>query len=222
MSLSITLELRRKFFHFSAAIIPIGYYLTDYATALWCIGALLGIAIVTEYLRLYIPSFSAFFNRFFGSMLRDGETDHYSGATFLLIASFLVIFAFHKDVAVLCLLFLIFGDGMAALIGKTIGRTRLLGLEKTLEGALACFAVCLGISFFFGHLPLSVRIAGAFTATVAEIMPMRTSDNLRIPIISGSIMQLMVIQIQQKQPIYLEEKEFVLSFINYFNLYGNA
>lgn len=209
-------ELRRKFFHFAAAIIPIGYYLTGYETALWTIGVLLGIAIITEYLRLYIPSFSALFNRFFGTMLRDDEIDHYSGATFMLIASFLVIFAFHKDVAVLCLLFLIFGDGIAALVGKSIGRTHLLG--KTLEGALACFFVCLGISFFFGHIPLSVRFAGAFAATAAEILPMRTSDNLRIPIISGSIMQLMLIQIQQRQPVYLEEKEFVMSLIN--NIYS--
>ncbi|KAB2880934.1 hypothetical protein F9K33_02950 [bacterium] len=190
-------EIKRKGFHFLSAAIPIGYYLTDYATALWTIGALLGFAVLIEYARLAHTSINRFFHKIFGSMLRDTESFHYSGATYLLISSFLVILVFHKEIAILCLLFLIFGDGFAAIIGKTFGRTKLF--NKTLEGTLAFLIIAVGIGFFFNYIPMSIRLTGALAAAVIELLPMRTSDNLRIPIISGSIMELMLVSHLQNQ-----------------------
>ncbi len=182
-------ELRRKGFHFLSAGIPIGYYFTNYTVALIAVGGLLGLAVIVEYARLSHSKFNEWFHRVFGKMLRDGESDHYSAATYLLISSLLVIMVFHKDIAILCLLFLIFGDGAAAIIGKKFGRTKLFG--KSLEGTLAFLIVCLGIGFFFSHISFSIRIAGALSAALVELLPLRTSDNLRIPILSGSVMELM-------------------------------
>ncbi|MBL7996165.1 hypothetical protein JNM05_12400 [bacterium] len=193
-------EIKRKGFHFFSAGIPIGYYLTDYTTALWTLGALLGLAVLIEYARLAHSSINRLFHKIFGSMLRNTESFHYSGATYLLISSFLVILVFHKEIAILCLLFLIFGDGFAAIIGKTFGRTRLF--NKTLEGTLAFLIMAVGIGFFFNYIPISIRLTGALTAALIELLPMRTSDNLRIPIISGSIMELMLVShLQNQSPV---------------------
>ena len=125
-------------------------------------------------------------------MLRQTESQALSAATFWLIASFLVILVFDKNIAILALLFLAFGDGFAAIVGKHYGKTPLAG-GKTVEGTLAFAITCLFIAFFFTDLPFEIRVAGVISAAIAELLPMVTSDNLRIPIISGSIMQLMVL-----------------------------
>ena len=202
-------EFKRKGFHFLSAAIPIGYYLTNYDTALWTLGALLGLAIVIEYARLAHTSINRLFHKIFGSMLRDTESFHYSGATYLLISSFLVILVFHKEIAILCLLFLIFGDGIAAIVGKTLGRTRIF--NKTLEGSLAFTITAVGIGFFFNYIPFTIRLTGAFVAAIVELLPMRTSDNLRIPIVSGSIMELMLISHLQHQAAPSNSTDMIVS-----------
>lgn len=200
-------ELKRKGFHFLSAGIPIGYYLTDYMTSMITIGSLLGIAIVTEYLRFYSSRFNEIFDKIFGSLLRDEEKTGYSGATYLLISSFLVIMIFHKEIAILCLLFLVFGDGFAAVIGKKFGRTRLFG--KTIEGSLAFAVVSIAVSFVFPYVPFAIRLTGALIAALVEILPMQTSDNLRIPIISGSIMEIMYVQSQRETDLFNQHEILV-------------
>jgi dolichol kinase len=201
-------ELRRKAFHFLSAGIPIGYYLTDYATALWVIGGLLGLAVLIEYARLSHSKINEWFHDIFGRMLRRGETDHYSAATYLLISSFLVIIVFHKEIAVLCLLYLIFGDGAAAIVGMKFGRTRIF--DKSLEGTLGFLIVCIAVGFLFPDIPFSVRLTGSVTAAAVELLPMRTSDNLRIPIMSGSIMELMLVAMAHNQPAGSTENDVLV------------
>jgi len=191
-------ELKRKSFHFLSAGIPLGYYWTNYDVAIWVIGGLLAVAIVVEYARFYSRRANDLFNRFFGTMLREEEAQSYSGATFLLISSFLVVLLFHRDVAILCLLFLIFGDGMAAIVGKRFGRTRIF--NKTLEGTLAFAVTAVTIGFFFTQVPFSIRLTGALVAAVVELLPIRTSDNLRIPILSGSVMEILYVHFLRNLP----------------------
>ncbi len=185
-------EARRKSFHFLSAAIPFGYQLTDYTTAIWVVGCLLGVAMTIEYGRMSSPAIASWFHRIFGRMLRFEESRHASGATYLLLASFLVILVFHKDIAILCLLFLVFGDGVAAMVGKKFGRVRLFG--KSLEGSLAFAVTCIAVSFLFLHIPFGIRLTGSLSAAIIELLPMRTSDNLRIPIISGSLMEILYVR----------------------------
>jgi len=185
-------EAKRKSFHFLSAAIPFGYQLTDYTTAIWVVGCLLGVAMGIEYGRMASPAISSWFNKVFGRLLRLEESRHASGATYLLLSSFLVILIFHKDIAILCLLFLVFGDGVAAIVGKKFGRVRLFG--KSLEGSLAFAVTAIAVSFFFMHIPFTIRLTGAISAALIELLPMRTSDNLRIPIISGSLMEVLYVR----------------------------
>lgn len=205
-------EIKRKGFHFLAAGIPLGYYLTNYNTALWVLGGLLGLAVFIEYARLAHTSVNRFFHKIFGNLLRDTESFHYSGATYLLISSFLVILVFHKEIAILCLLFLIFGDGFAAIIGKKFGKTRVF--SKTLEGTLAFLIISVVAGFFFDQIPFFIRLAGAFVAATVELLPMRTSDNLRIPIVSGSVMELMLITYLQHESSPLDASGTIVNIFH--------
>ena len=87
---------------------------------------------------------------------------------------------------------------MSSIIGKSFGRTKLF--NKSLEGTLAFLIVCTVIGFFFAYIPLSIRLAGAFTAALVELLPLRASDNLRIPIMSGSVMEVMFAAMVRHQP----------------------
>lgn len=191
-------EVQRKVFHFATLVIPVGYYVTDRSTALITIGILLAAAIAAEYARLNHATFARFFGRWFGGMLRKHESSGLSAATFLLISSFLVIMAFHRDIAVLTLLYLIVGDGLAAIVGRRYGRRPVLG--KTIEGSLAFAVSGVFVALLFPLIPWWIRLAGVFTATISELLPMRASDNLRVPIISGSVMELLFLAHLRSQP----------------------
>ena len=111
----------------------------------------------------------------------------------MLIASLIAFLAFPRDIAVLALSFLAVGDPLATIVGKQIGKSKLLG--KTLEGDLACFISCLAIGFVFYYVGLSVPLltilAGAISATIVEAMPLPVNDNLTIPILAGAVMTVM-------------------------------
>jgi glycerol-3-phosphate acyltransferase PlsY len=127
-------------------------------------------------------------------MLRGRERSRFTGACYIFIASFIAFLAFERDIAVLALSFLAVGDATAALVGRYLGRTKVLG--KTLEGDLSCFASCLIIGAFFYQAGLSITVpafaAGAAGATLMESVPLPVNDNLTIPLVSGLIMTLVM------------------------------
>ncbi len=205
-------EWKRKVFHFASAIIPIAYYITDTRTALWCIGGLLGLTLAVEYMRMTSGKTREIFNRYFGKLLRSAESESYSAATYLLISSFLAVWIFHKEIAILTLLYLIFGDGMAAIVGKKFGRIRIY--HKTLEGMMAFLVACFIVGFWFPHIPWHIRWVGSFTAALVEVLPLRANDNLRVPIVSGSIMQLLMVHYLGSTRLLLDG-ENVLAYLNF-------
>jgi phytol kinase len=80
---------------------------------------------------------------------------------------------------------LAFGDGLASLVGKLIGRIRpafLLG--KSLEGSAACF---LAVVFVAYRITGNVRLAffAALVATLVEALPLEDYDNIALPLSVG-------------------------------------
>jgi dolichol kinase len=80
---------------------------------------------------------------------------------------------------------LAFGDGLASLVGKLVGRIRpafLLG--KSLEGSMACF-----IAVAFAAYKVSGNIHTAFlaatVATFIEALPLEDYDNIALPLSVG-------------------------------------
>lgn len=196
-------EAQRKGFHISGLIIPVLYYAglkldipsTDKAwltreLAAWIAGCVAGLSLALDAARLSDANANRWFIRFFGHILRKSERRKITGTTYYLIGSFLSILLFKPAVAIAALLFLVFGDFAAALVGVAVGRIRLLG-GKTLEGALACFAVCaaVGLLIFWKVMPHwsygVLALSGAVAATAAELLPGPLNDNLTIPLISG-------------------------------------
>ena len=121
-----------------------------------------------------------------------------TGSTTLLMSSLVCVLIFQKHIAVAALCFLIVGDTMAALVGKTYGRIKVF--RKTLEGSLACLLTCIIVvliirPYLDAQNPLPANIGfvvgfiGAVVATLVELLPIPLDDNFLIPILSGAAMK---------------------------------
>lgn len=185
-------ELPRKALHLATnSVIPVVYYFLDIPQMI--MSELLGLAaimfIIVDLGRTRNIWIAKVFQKFFNRMMRSHELDgKLTGASYLLIGSFITVMLFPKGIAVLALLFATFGDTFAALIGKKFGRIN-IG-SKTLEGFLAGFGVCLLISYLVPDVPNIIKYSGAFAAMFIELMPIRIDDNLRIPLFSGLVMDI--------------------------------
>ncbi|MBT3267283.1 hypothetical protein HN371_09040 [Candidatus Poribacteria bacterium] len=197
-------ELRRKGFHFSGLVIPVLYYLglrvpipgadgpwLTRELAIWIVGAGAAIYLVTDMTRLSDPSMNRRFVRVFRVLLRPSEVRAPTGTSYYLLGAFLSILLFSPVVAIAAILFLVFGDFTAALVGTSVGRIRIFP-PRTLEGSAGCLLACLAVGIaLFWHVkpvwPVAVALAfvGAAAATVAEGAPWRLNDNLTIPLVSG-------------------------------------
>lgn len=179
-------EIGRKSIHLSAILIPIGYYFTSEAVGRRILLLATAVVLVIDVVRLNEPRVRKLFFIFFGRLVRDHERYNLLGATYLLISSLLCVHLFEKPTAVAALSFLIVGDSMAALVGKSIGRVRIFG--KTLEGSLACLLVCVAIGLIIPGMTLTRTLVGAAMATLIELLPVPLDDNLRIPLAAGFAM----------------------------------
>lgn len=184
-------ELRRKSFHLSGIVVPIGYYLLpeSYGKAILLIATM--VAMLIDVVRLNEPRIRTFFYYFFGKMVRDHERHSLLGSTYILLASLLCAYAFDRPIAIVAMAFIVVGDAMAAIVGRRFGRTKLFG--KTLEGSLACFLSCFAVAWLYpGDLfTWTQMIGGALVATAFELVPMPLDDNLRIALSAGFAMTLL-------------------------------
>jgi dolichol kinase len=131
-----------------------------------------------------------YYQRIFGALTRSSEAERFTGASFVFLGALSAVVLFPATVAILAMLFMSLGDTAAALVGIRYGRLR-IG-NKTLEGTAACFVVCLATALA-GGLPGSVALAGAATATIAELIPWGIiNDNVAIPLFAGGVMTLMM------------------------------
>jgi dolichol kinase len=184
---SLKRELQRKSIHLGMIIIPVWLYVVPPHWALLGLIIATSATVVLDLLRLTDHRLRQFFLRLFRSLIRSHEEEHLLGSTYFMIAALLSVLAFDDAIAVAALTFLIIGDTVAAIVGKRYGKPMYWG--KSPQGSLACFASCLII----GAALLDnqwVIVSGALGATVAEALPVPMDDNMRVPIISGLVMQL--------------------------------
>jgi dolichol kinase len=190
-SLSIVSEIKRKSIHLSMIIIPVWIYFAPPSIA--NLGLIIAsiTTIVLDVLRLSDNRLRVFFMRFFRSLMRRHEEEHLMGSTYFMIAALISVLLFDKLIAISALTFLVLGDAVAAIIGKKFGRIRYW--EKSVEGSAACFIVCLLV----GAALMGMRgeamwlvVSGSLAATAAEALPAPMDDNMRVPILSGLVMQI--------------------------------
>ncbi len=175
--------------------IPIAALFLSRIVLLISLGVVTFILLTVELLRFKVPSINRVFLRFYKPLLREKEISHLTGASYLFSASLLAFLVFPRDIAVLAISFMAVGDAVAALVGKRIGKRKLLG--KTLEGDLASFISCLAVGFIFYsaglELPLLTIVVGSVVAAIVEAVPIPINDNLTIPLLSGVVMTVMQI-----------------------------
>ena len=184
---SVKRELQRKSIHLAMIIIPAWVYLVPKNWAVLGLIIATFLTVVVDLLRLSDRRLRQFFLRLFRSLIRPHEEEHLLGSTYFMIAALLSVLLFDRLIAVAAMTFLVIGDTVAAVVGKKYGRSLYWG--KSLHGSLACFISCLVI----GAVLLEntwVIFVGAATATIVEALPVPMDDNMRVPILSGLIMQL--------------------------------
>lgn len=188
---SIILELKRKSIHAAMVVIPLWIYFMPPRTA--DIGLIIAsmATIAFDVWRLSDNKLKRFFLKFFKSLIRRHEEEHLLGSTYFMIAALISVLIFQKLIAISALLFLVIGDMAAAVFGKKYGKPRYWG--KSIEGSLACFLSCLIIGYIILKSEEGANQlvwAGALAAVIAEAVPAPMDDNMRVPIISGMIMQI--------------------------------
>lgn len=185
-------ELQRKSFHLLTLIYIYAYWFLPKTPVLWCMGVIIFLVAVFEGVRLRFPAVNKKVMATIGSAYRENEKNTVSGLPWTLSGSFFTMLLFpDKNIVVASLFYLAFGDAAAALVGKRFGKRKIFW-DKTLEGSLACFAVCFFIGIFFFNWQLA--LAGALAAAVIELFPWALNDNFWMPVISAfALTQLMIL-----------------------------
>ncbi|MFX1302617.1 MAG: glycerol-3-phosphate acyltransferase [Promethearchaeota archaeon] len=128
------------------------------------------------------------------SFFRKGESKKLSSMTLFLLAAFITIILFDKNIAIIALSFLIFGDMFSKIFGLAFGRNKLF--NKTFEGTLAYIGsvlICSFLFYTFLRFSLLILIIGGITAPMTELLSFKINDNFTVPLISGAFMTLGII-----------------------------
>jgi dolichol kinase len=183
-------ELKRKGVHLAILIYVIGYwYLPKFIIVLGLTSVIFTVALC-EWLRFKSRKINNFFKNNFKGFYRPGEVYKVSGLIGTLSGSLITILLFKNKYAVFTsFLYLIFGDSIAALIGKSVGKHKIIFSGKSLEGSLACFITCFIVGSF--NFKWFFALTGAIVATIVEAIPWKINDNFWIPIINAGFLTIL-------------------------------
>jgi dolichol kinase len=182
-------EVIRKSIHFLIALSPALASINYSLTVVALMAGVLGYTVM-EQLRLAgvrVPVVSVLTSM----ASRPRDMGHFvMGPVTLGLGALLALLLFPSPAACIGIYALAFGDGFAALVGKLFGRTRPAFLfGKSLEGSAACFVATFFAAYLVSHNYIAALVA-AFTATTVEALPLEDYDNLALPLVVGSVVQL--------------------------------
>ena len=189
-SLSFKNELMRKAIHACNSIIAFSLYILDKYEVLLIVGISGSMILLFDYLRLNNKSIKSFYNSVFGKVTRDFENRKLTGASYVMIGAFIVLFFFETKVCIPALLIMSFSDTAAALVGKLYGKTKIF--DKSLEGSFAFFVVSfIIVLFFIPEIDLFFSLIAITVVTIIELVPKYgLDDNFLIPVISAFIISI--------------------------------
>ena len=185
----------RKLYHVLGGLALLGVYLYLGPRQAFPVYLLLLAGIlVFDLTRLRHPGFGAWAMKSMGSLLRPGEAATISGSPAYVLGVALTLYLFDLPIATAAVLFLIFGDVCASIIGEQWGKTKFR--DKSLEGTAAFVVAGLAAALLyrlFGETPPFALLAcGVVTAAIVEIFtPRRLNDNLTIPLAAAAIMTIL-------------------------------
>lgn len=195
---TLSKELLRKLVHLMQLPIIAGYtFLHFYFSpriGLLALTALLLILLEIEYFRVDYQTWignqiTQILSRFF--ILRRHERTNVAGAIFFVISGIIVFSTFDYQIALLALLFTVFGDLVSALMGIAFGESKIFR-NKSYIGTFSGLLVNIIIGWIvLPNFPI-IFIPMAFSASFVETLTQKLDDNLTVPLFSGFIGQLIV------------------------------
>lgn len=200
---TLSRELRRKAFHITGSLIPVGYYFIGRELAVIVLSSANALLLLIEWLRL---RGRINFPTTLQTLLRQHEEKNVAGYIYFQIAALLSILVFDKTIAIAALLMLSIGDTAAGLAGAIMKGGDVRNNEKNTVKhpliMLVMFSVCIAIGLVLSgiqpsqdmrYLSFKVYAAGALGAVLGDSVPIRImgksiDDNLTIPLLSGALM----------------------------------
>jgi dolichol kinase len=191
----------RKLYRLVLLLVVIIYYYWPKKYVILSVSIAFALVLTLDLIRLTKPSTNEVVKKIFKPfaifmryIAKKEELRDFSGTTYSLMGCLIIVALMPKVVGITAILFNIFGDLFATIVGKTIGKVKIVN-NKTLEGSIACF-VSMFLVVMWSHfklfLPWIPGLAGAFIGTVIELVALKLNDNLTIPILSGVTMWLLV------------------------------
>lgn len=175
-----------------AVIFVVVYLYWPQRQVLVFVGSIALLFILVDVVRFVVRQANVIFAVRIRSFLKKGESRRFTSMTMFLIAAFIVVLVFQKDIAIAALTYLIFGDIFSKIYGLGFGRHKLF--DKTVEGSLAYLGgvlICAYVLYTSLGIPLLMLFVGAIAATIAEFMPVGLDDNFTVGIVSGAVMTVM-------------------------------
>ncbi len=183
-------SLSRKVIHLAMTVVPATGWLVSFQLAMGLAGICVLASLAAEVARRRWPQVNRLFWQLLPTTFRTGEERRVLGSTWLSVGMLSTLLLLGRDVGGTAVLFVIWGDPMAELVGRTWGRSR---RGKTWVGSLGCLAACLlvgGAGVGWGRLDLRAVLVGAVVATVVERWSPPPDDNLWMPVLSGLALAL--------------------------------
>ena len=190
MADEIQTEIVRKSIHFLIALVPSMAVISKSGTlAVLALGVL--VYSYAETMRLsgvVVPLISHITSL---AARRRDQGRFVLGPVTLGLGAMLALLLYPAPAASIAIYALAFGDGLASLVGKLMGKVRpafLMG--KSMEGSLACFVAVFFMAYRISR-SFSIAIIAAITATVIEVFPLKDFDNILMPIGVGFAVQFL-------------------------------
>lgn len=123
------------------------------------------------------------------SLYKKDEIMKFSSNSIYMVAFFITVLVFPREIAFSATIFLIFGDIFGKIFGLGFGHHKLL--DKTVEGTLAyvgCMCLCGYVLYTILGISPVILIFGGIAAPITELLSIKMNDNFTVPIISGAIM----------------------------------
>lgn len=190
-------EINRKLSHIFSALAPFSFlmifnYFGEYTfnIILLIFGIFTILFVAIDFLRRYSSILQKIFIFLSSHSMRDTEikNQRLTGASWLLIAFYLVLYIFPLEYAVPSCIILSFSDTAAAIIGINFGKHKWYK-QYSIEGSVAFIIVGLLVLFIFlPEINFWLALLVVTAATIGEGVIPIIDDNISIPFICATIL----------------------------------
>jgi dolichol kinase len=151
------------------------------------IAAMMAAYTISEYLRLSgrsAPLLTAVTRMAMRNYSGEKQTTFVRAPLYFAAGILVSLLAFPAPYNYVAIAVVTLGDGFASVAGRTYGRHKIPHSGgKTVEGTIAGIACAFAGSLVFA--PPSIALAAALVGMTVEFLPLRVSDNLTVPLLSG-------------------------------------